>query len=140
MPNLKNFVTLSPVPGFRNWLLNADLQGLLPEKLLEAVKEPLGAVVDTQVYDALLKLCAHYLLREKSGQLPKDPVARFHLGNGAQLHGLHGSADLSPKGRKQSAGIMVNYLYDLPKIEENHEAYFDQGKIAVSKAVTRLLD
>jgi len=140
MPGLKNFVTLSPVPGFRNWLLDSDLEELLPEKLLERVKEPVGAVVDTQVYDALLKLCAHYLLRVKSGQLPKDPVARFHLGNGAQLYGLHGAADLSPKGREQSAGIMVNYLYDLPKIEENHEAYFDQGKIAVSKSVSRLLD
>jgi malonyl-CoA decarboxylase len=75
----------------------------------------------------------------KRGRLPADPVARFHLGNGAQLFGLHGAADQSAKGREQSAGIMVNYLYDLPKIEENHEAYFDQGKIAVSRSVNRLL-
>jgi malonyl-CoA decarboxylase len=140
MPGLKNFVTLSPVPGFRKWLLNNDLEGLVPDKLVDKVKQPVGAVIDAQVYDALLKLCAHYLLREKSGQAPRDSVARFHLGNGAQLYGLHGAADLSPKGRKQSAGIMVNYLYDLPKIEENHEAYFDQGKIAVSKSVSKLLD
>lgn len=140
IPSLKTFVTLSPVPGFRNWLLNSDLEGLVPEKLIDRVKEPVGAVVDAQVYDALLKLCAHYLLRVKSGSLPRDPVARFHLGNGAQLAGLHGGADLSAKGREQSAGIMVNYLYDLPNIEENHEAYFDQGKIAVAKTVSRLLD
>ena len=140
IPALKHFVTLSPVPGFRAWLSSADLAGLVPEKLVDRVREPVGAVVDTQVYDALLKLCAHYLLRVKSGNLPRDPVARFHLGNGAQLHGIHGGADLSPKGREQSAGIMVNYLYDLPKIEEYHEAYFDQGKIAVSKSVSRLLD
>jgi malonyl-CoA decarboxylase len=140
IPALKHFVTLSPVPGFRNWLRSADLAGLVPEKLIDRVREPVGAVVDTQVYDALLKLCAHYLLRVKSGNVPRDAVARFHLGNGAQLYGIHGGADLSPKGREQSAGIMVNYLYDLPKIEENHEAYFDQGKIAVSKAVSRLLD
>jgi malonyl-CoA decarboxylase len=140
IPALKNFVTLSPVPGFRNWLCSADLAGLVPEKLIDRVKEPVGAVVDTQVYDALLKLCAHYLLRVKSDTLPRDSVARFHLGNGAQLYGIHGGADLSVKGREQSAGIMVNYLYDLPKIEENHEAYFDQGKIAVSKSVSRLLD
>jgi malonyl-CoA decarboxylase len=76
----------------------------------------------------------------KSGLLPRDSVARFHLGNGAQLYGLHGAADLSMKGREQSAGIMANYLYDLPSIEENHEAYFDQGKIAVSRAVSRRLD
>lgn len=140
IPALKNFVTLSPVPGFRHWLLTSDLEGLVPDKLIDRVKEPLGAVVDTQIYDALLKLCAHYLLRVKSGQLPRDSVARFHLGNGAQLYGLHGAADLSSKGREQSAGIMVNYLYDLPKIEENHEAYFEEGKIAVSKSVSRLLD
>jgi malonyl-CoA decarboxylase len=139
-PTLKTFVTLSPVPGFRSWLLGADLDGLVPAEIVDRVREPVGPVVDAQVYDALLKLCAHYLLRVKSGQLPRDSVARFHLGNGAQLYGIHGGADLSAKGREQSAGIMVNYLYDLPKIEENHEAYFDQGKIAVSKAVTRLLD
>lgn len=140
IPALKHFVTLSPVPGFRNWLRSADLAGLVPEKLVDRVREPVGAVVDTQVYDALLKLCAHYLLRVKTGAFPCDAVARFHLGNGAQLYGIHGGADLSPKGREQSAGIMVNYLYDLPKIEENHEAYFDEGKIAVSKSVSRLLD
>jgi malonyl-CoA decarboxylase len=97
-------------------------------------------VVEQPVYDALLKLCAHYLLRVKSGDAPIDPVARFHLGNGARLHRMHGGADLSVKGREQSAGIMVNYLYDLAKIEENHEAFFDQGKIAVSRTISRLLD
>jgi len=137
---LKTFVTLSPVPGFRKWLLDSALDGLVADELVDRVREPVGRVVDAQVYDALLKLCAHYLLKVKSGQLPRDTVARFHLGNGAQLHGLHGAADMSVKGREQSAGIMVNYLYDLPKIEENHEAYFDQGKISVSKAVSRLLD
>jgi malonyl-CoA decarboxylase len=140
IPTLKSFVTLSPVPGFRKWLLDSDLEGLVPEQLIDRVKGPVGAVVDTPVYEAQLKLCAHYLLREKSGRLPRDVVARFHLGNGALLHGIHGGADLSQKGRDQSAGIMVNYLYDLPKIEENHEAYFEEGKIAVSKAVSKLLD
>ena len=83
---------------------------------------------------------AHYLLRVKSGSAPLDPVARFHLSNGARLHRMHGGADLSTKGREQSAGIMVNYLYDLGKIEENHEAYFEQGKIAVSRTISKLLD
>ena len=140
MPALKTFVTLSPVPGFRRWLLGADLQGLVADELIPRVKEPLGKVVEATVYDALLKLCAHYLLREKSREAPLDSVARFHLGNGARLHRMHGGADLSVKGREQSAGIMVNYLYDLAKIEENHEAFFDQGKIAVSRTITRLLD
>ncbi len=137
---LKTFVTLSPVPGFRKWLLDNPLDGLVAAELVDRVREPMGRVVDAQVHDALLKLCAHYLLRVKSGLLPRDSVARFHLGNGAQLYGLHGAADLSVKGREQSAGIMANYLYDLPSIEENHEAYFDQGKIAVSRTVSRLLD
>ena len=98
-PALKTFVTLSPVPGFRRWLLGADLQGLIPEELIPRVKQPLGKVVEAAVYDALLKLCAHYLLSEKSRDAPLDPVARFHLGNGARLHRMHGGADLSVKGR-----------------------------------------
>jgi malonyl-CoA decarboxylase len=137
---LKTFVTLSPVPGFREWLLDSDLQDLVSEDIIDKVREPVGRVVEAKIYDALMKLCAHYLLEVKAGPLPRDSAARFHLGNGAQLSGLHGGADLSMKGREQSAGIMVNYLYDLPHIEENHEAYFDQGKISVSRAVARLLD
>ena len=140
MPALKTFVTLSPVPGFRRWLATADLTGLVPEALVARVKEPLGRVVEQPVYDAQLKLCAHYLLREKSRDAPLDPVARFHLGNGARLHRMHGGADLSAKGREQSAGIMVNYLYDLARIEENHEAFFDEGRIAVSRTISRLLE
>jgi malonyl-CoA decarboxylase len=140
IPSLKTFVTLSPVPGFRKWLLEADLTGLVAEEMIPRLRHPVGRVVDAKVYDALIKLCAHYLLKVKSGELPRDPVARFHLGNGAQLYRLHGAADLSAKGREQSAGIMVNYLYDLPKIEENHEAYFDQGRIAASRTIKRLLD
>ncbi len=138
-PDLRTFVTLSPVPGFRKWLATADLDGLIDPALEGAVREPMGKVVRNDVYEARLKLCAHYLLEAKSGELPRDPVARFHLGNGARLHRIHGGADLSSKGREQSAGIMVNYLYDLSKIEVNHEAFFDAGKISASRSVTRLL-
>jgi malonyl-CoA decarboxylase len=139
MPWLKTFVTLSPVPGYRKWLLQADLDGLVDEELAGAVREPVGSVIRSEVYDAHIKLCAHYLLNAKSGELPRDPVARFHLGNGARLHRVHGGADLSAKGREQSAGIMVNYLYDLSKIEVNHEAFFDQGTVSVSRSVLRLV-
>lgn len=69
-----------------------------------------------------------------------DPVARFHLGNGARLHKIHWGADMTVNGREQSGSIMVNYLYDLDKIEVNHEAYFDEGRISASKSVTRLID
>jgi malonyl-CoA decarboxylase len=106
---------------------------------VEKIKEPVNTVVPAEIRDALMRLCAHYLLNEKSGNLTRDPVARFHLGNGARLHRLHWAADLGPKGKQQSAGIMVNYLYDLNKIELNHEAYFDQGEIAVSKTISKLL-
>ena len=135
MPGLKTFVTLSPVPGFRRWLKGADLSGLV-----DRVKAPVGRVVEADLGAALVKLCAHYLVNVKSGQGALDPVARFHLGNGARLHALHWAADLTVKGREQSAGIMVNYLYDLNKIEVNHEAYFDKGRISVSRTVTKLLD
>jgi malonyl-CoA decarboxylase len=138
-PNIKAFVTLSPVPGFRKWLERANLRELIEPTLVEKIKEPVNTVVPAEVRDALMRLCAHYLLNEKSGNLARDPVARFHLGNGARLHRLHWAADLAPKGKLQSAGIMVNYLYDLNKIELNHEAYFDQGEIAVSKTISKLL-
>jgi malonyl-CoA decarboxylase len=137
---LKTFVTLSPVLGFREWLRDTNLDGLVADELVDRVRQPMGRVVDAQIYDVLLKLCAHYLLNVKADKFPQNAAARFHLGNGAQLYGLHGGADLSMKGKEESAGIMVNYLYDLPHIEANHEAYFDQGKISVSKAVSRLLD
>ena len=140
MPWLKTFVTLSPVPGFRKWLLKADLSGIVDPEIVDTVKESVGSVITDEVYNAMLKLCAHYLLNVKSRDLPLDPVARFHLGNGALLHGLHGGADLSSRGREQSGGIMVNYLYDLGRIEINHEALFDEGKVAVSKVVSKLLD
>ena len=98
LPSLRTFVTLSPVPGFRKWLLSARLEDFLPDELVDKVREPIGQVVDAEIYDALLKLCAHYLVKEKSGDMPCDPVARFHLGNGAQLFRLNGAADLSAKG------------------------------------------
>jgi malonyl-CoA decarboxylase len=138
-PNIKTFVTLSPVPGFRKWLESTNLGELIEPELVEKVKEPVQTVVPAEVRDTLIRLCAHYLLQEKSGSLARDPVARFHLGNGARLHRLHWAADLTLKGKQQSAGIMVNYLYDLAKIELNHEEYFDQGKIAVSKTISKLL-
>jgi len=138
-PNIKTFVTLSPVPEFRKWLERANLSELIDPELVEKAKEPINTVVPAEIRDALMQLCAHYLLREKSGNLARDPVARFHLGNGARLHRLHWAADLTPKGKQQSAGIMVNYLYDPDKIELNHEEYFDQGTIAVSKTISKLL-
>ena len=85
-------------------------------------------------------LAAHYFLKARTskGRLV-DSVARFHIGNGARLEKIDWLGDLSPKGRRESAGIMVNYLYRLEDIEKNHEAYANQGDIAASSVVKKLL-
>jgi malonyl-CoA decarboxylase len=87
----------------------------------------------------LLRLCAHYLLNEKrSTGRTLDPVEHFHLSNGARVERLDWAADLSPKGLRQSAGIMINYLYRLAEIEENHEAYTGEGRVTASSALSKL--
>ncbi len=85
------------------------------------------------------KLAARYLMtaKRKDG-LPLDPVARFHLGNGALVHQVHAGADLSDKGMKQSAGVMVNYLYDLEKVTQNHERFASTRTIAASSEIKSL--
>ncbi len=118
LPGITRFVTLSPIPGLMAWIREADItawQGDLPA------------------------LAAHYLLNIKGASgAPRDPVARFHLGNGAIIHALHGDADLSQKGRAQSGGVMVNYLYDLRRTAERHEAFATDGTIAASPATRSL--
>ena len=84
-------------------------------------------------------LAARYLVEEKEQDRPLDPVARFHLGNGARLERINWLADTSPRGLRQSVGVMVNYLYKLGDIESNHEAYARKGRVAISDAVKRNL-
>ena len=86
----------------------------------------------------LLRQCTHYLMNEKRGQSTMDRVEHFHLTNGARLERLNWLADTSPNGIRQSAGMMVNYLYNLDHIERNHEAYRGEGRIAAASSVTRL--
>ena len=149
LPALKTFVTLSPVPGFIGWVKSELAKGegsLLPATSLEPLRQLVadaGAVTKEHL-DALgpvqMAAAATYFLQAKtSGDKPVDPVARFHLGNGARLERINFKADVSDNGLRQSAGLMVNYLYDLAKIEANHEAYFSQSKIAASSAVQKLL-
>jgi malonyl-CoA decarboxylase len=100
--------------------------------MMTAARDALG--------DALMPLAARYLLQEKrSNGQPIDPVARFHLGNGARIEKLNWLGDTSPRGLAQSAGIMVNYLYEPKDIEQNHEDYAERGTIAASPAVKKLL-
>lgn len=140
--SVKVYATLSPVPGFTKWLKNQDvaLLGKLNIKqsgteILESIKTNIECEKQS-----LLKLCAHYLLKVKSsGGGAYDPVAHFHLSNGASIKQINWMADTSEKGISQSAGIMVNYLYELPKIDNNHENYMINKVISHSKKVSDML-
>jgi malonyl-CoA decarboxylase len=149
LPNVQTFVTLSPVPGFAGWLkreranetsalLDAATRAALDE--LDTAGWADDAEIAERVKGALMPLAAYYFLEAKSprGQ-PIDPVARFHLGNGARLERLNFLGDRSDKGMQQSHGLMVNYLYALDKIEENHEAYAEKGVVAASSTVRKLV-
>ena len=145
LPKLDTFITLSPVPGFMQWLKKADDVPLSEEErtLLEALDKPdwfENAELTAQLRAVLEPLAAHYFLKARTskGRLI-DSVARFHIGNGARLEKINWLGDLSPKGLRESAGVMVNYLYRLEDIEKNHEAYANQGEIAASTAVKKLL-
>ena len=121
VPSLATFVTLSPIPGLTGWLQS---EGIAWE---EADAEKLRGYA------------ADYLLNAKrGGGQPLDPVARFHLGNGAIVHRVHADADTSDKGRAQSAGTMVNYLYDLGKIAQNHERFATTQEVVASAEVKSL--
>jgi malonyl-CoA decarboxylase len=87
----------------------------------------------------LQRLCAEYLTASNAGKGPTDPVARFHLGNGARLERVNYLANTAPRGFKESYGLMVNYLYDLDRIEANHEAFVRHGTVAHSDAVAALV-
>lgn len=145
IPSLKTYVTLSPAPRFTAWLartLNEEPELLDAETsaLLDDPSWAAHAPSQEKLHDVLMPLAAEYFLVAKgaSGK-PVDPVARFHLGNGARLERVNWLGDKSAKGLRQSHGIMVNYLYDLKDIETNHEAYVNEGQVAASKAVRSLL-
>jgi malonyl-CoA decarboxylase len=138
-PHLRRFATLSPIPGFRRWL-----EKNAPRELLAQIEDPawhLGEVPEA-LEKQLLQLCAWYLLRVKTGNEqdaePLDPVARFHLGNGASLERLNWMGDTSEQGMSRSAGIMANYVYWLAELERNHERYFREQLVAASSAVEKL--
>jgi malonyl-CoA decarboxylase len=147
MPRLSTFVTLSPVPGFAAWLTRqrASAAPTIPEGDRAALAaldsdnwwETQGAI--EQLREPTLRAAATYFMagRTASGA-PIDPVARFHLGNGARLERLDWPADLSERGRKQSYGLMVNYLYDLGDIEKNHEAYAESRAVIAAGPIRKL--
>ena len=164
--NLKTFATLSPVPGYRAWLdrklvendrtllteeESTTLRTATPDDVPAAETGPqaLAAILARRNWHrepamlraaepALVRLCARYILVESRGKRALDPVAHFHLTNGARLERINMLADTSERGMKEGATIMVNYLYDLAKIEERHEEYVGEGKRNASTAVRRL--
>ncbi len=145
LPHLKVFSTLSPLPGLMAWLrreAEATPQSLA-QKYLSRIEAPAWHEQDKEaerLRPAGLALAADYLLnRKRDSGAPVDPVARFHLGNGASLDRVRWMADLSERGLAQAAGIMVNYRYDRDRLEANHEAFAEERKIAASRAVRSLL-
>jgi len=162
LPQLRQFSTLSPIPAFRSWLKKADdtvvTSGVRERelKMFDATfHEPLGAAALTRAIDFVarandpsmsdllkpfvLRTVAHYLTEAKAGDRPHCPVARFHLSNGARLERLNWLADTAPKGIAQSAGVMVNYLYRLSHIDDNHERFAREGQVVASSEVRKLL-
>ncbi|MDA8048738.1 MAG: malonyl-CoA decarboxylase [Rhodospirillales bacterium] len=165
--NLRTFATLSPVPGFRSWIadtLAADPAGLFSadeeaslrtaapadRPAAETGAAALAAILGRRGWfrdpamlraaePVLRRLCARYLLHESKGRRALDPVAHFHLANGARLEQINMLADVSEKGVKEGATLMVNYLYDPERIEAWHEDYVGTGKRNASTAVRRLL-
>ena len=130
-------------------LLNGDdINTLLSESELSAINKVIddnakqwadNPQLTEQVKPGLMRLCAHYLLKEKSGIHAKNRVANFHLSNGARVERINWLADTSETGMNNSFGLMVNYFYKLSHIERNHETYVGQGEIARSSAVRGLL-
>ena len=145
LPRIESFVTLSPVPGFRAWIETVDdpaIESLVAEARERARDDawPETPQKANRLCKALEPLAAYYYLKARGADgRVIDPVARFHLGNGARLERINWMGDMSVKGVFESYGIMVNYLYDLNEIEKNHEAFANQGAVVASSAVKKLL-
>jgi malonyl-CoA decarboxylase len=140
LPRLHIFATLSPIPGFREWLDGlaqkdpefADLVGLIAD--VKWMTQPaLARILRRQ----LVSLCSYYLLYVRRGTQPADAVARFHLGNGARLDRVNWLGDVSEAGLRRSAGLAANYRYSLKELRRNQESYVARGTIAASRRVER---
>lgn len=140
-PQLKSFATLSPLPQFAAWLKStpAALDDLgLPLAQLTSGEWATDKSLARRLREPLQRLAARYLYAVRQNGRPFDPVTRFHLGNGARIQRINFLADTSPKGFRQSCGLMVNYLYDPGGIEQNVEAFVGEDRIAATTAIRRL--
>jgi malonyl-CoA decarboxylase len=135
-PRLKTFATLSPIPGFRKWLgtfakEQPEIRTILTQ--LDSGRWFDDQAVAEDMQRELVRLCSYYLIRAKQGRDPLDPVARFHLGNGARMERLNWLGDISVMGMRRSAGLMVNYVYRLDDVERNHEVYARDRQIVAAR-------
>ncbi|MGA0570665.1 malonyl-CoA decarboxylase [Variovorax sp. VNK109] len=156
-PKLRTFATLSPIPGFKSWLaknLAAQIEHLDdkqraelgkvvdfappgPSHVLAAMDDVLALAPKSPLRQFIVRCAAQYLARSLVDGKPADPVARFHLGNGARVERLNWAGDPSAKGLKQSYGLMVNYLYDLKRLDK-HRHMLAQGKVPASGEIDSL--
>ena len=149
LPNIKNFGTLSPIPGFRDWFTTLDetiiqsILGKITYTNISFLKNSNLKVGDGRIVsnkNAIIKLVGHYLINEKNKKdLPINDVCRFHLGNGAIIDDIVINANVSEVGFNRSFGVMVNYLYELKNIEKNHEEYINDKKIIVSEKLKKII-
>jgi malonyl-CoA decarboxylase len=148
MPQLQHFVTLSPIPGYRSWLATTLHTGELleherallpaaPERVLTRLSHPAWDS-DEAIQPALLSLCARYLTTVRDGRA-LDPVANFHLANGAMIQRINWLGDPSPTGRDRSAGLMANYVYEPDQIAARAEAFVTRNEVPMSASVRELL-
>ena len=146
--SLRTFVTLSPIPQFASWLARTlageggSLVNDIERERIRLLDDPdwIYTYGNEGVRPLLMRLAAEYFLNAKNGEgYPIDPVARFHLGNGARLERINWQGDISAKGLREAHGLMCNYRYELKDIEKNHEAYENDGIVAASRQVHALL-
>ena len=137
LPNLTRFVTLSPVPGLMKWLAvnHPDIN-----KIFAGADRAFWQQEASEHEADFIRAALQYLTKsDRADGLPNDPVARFHLGNGAFLEQLNFGGDRSAKGVAQAGGLMVNYLYDLDVVEKNHEEFNKTKTVPVSPAVRAMM-
>ena len=149
LPHIKNFGTLSPIPGFASWFSYLEenkiknILGNLTDNNMSFLKSQdmkIGYNKIIENKDAIIKLVTHYIVNEKNEKgLPINDVSRFHLGNGAIVDDIIVNANISETGFKRSYGVMVNYLYELKNIEKNHEDYMNNNKVIVSDKIKKYL-
>ena len=149
LPHIKNFGTLSPIPGFVEWFSYLEeskiknILGNIKNQDVMFLKSKDLKIGDKRIIDnkeAIIKLVSHYIVNEKNRDgLPVNDVSRFHLGNGAIVEDIIINANISENGFKRSFGVMVNYLYELKNIEKNHEEYMNKKKVILSDKLKKYL-